>query len=451
MRPSSCGESGIFQLFIAGGLAVIVTGLIACDGDSPLADVEHPAHIASAACPLKTPRDWQEFLERVSDDEHWVKTCSDERNCGETLGAFASSVQTQVLDVLDSCGEDWTINPAILACTENLRRYVPTWMQQHGNSYGFRQDNHSYFAAQTAADEPQGMMEPPAALVAALSDRQRIEQVARSNGWPFLIHDSCLGGVRAFVVIPDALDRFDQWMLVGLGADESVQSPATVSFVAVQKKDAQGRRLAKVRLHFRDYLATTANGPWRLTLPEALDGKCYSCHVSGVRQLLTARGSITESAPVFGEARYGQADDPEFGMTRLASLNDRLASYGLNDWDGAIEPADHGPQLGSALGCTTCHNGTTRGPLTASTSEGTLRLKMIKQLSMRSPLGGHSVPDLDAIALLERDATGNPPLSTEEAAALERARAEHESDYQSFMAERFPAWHAWLLSTRCDQ
>lgn len=432
-------------------LLALAIGLGACsDGVSPT-EADRSPHVASSSCPLHTPLEWQDFIERISDDENWVKTCSDEISCVERVGDSSSRVQTDVVDVLDSCVDDWTVNPAIRACTENLRRYVPTWLQQHGASHGFRQDNRSYLAAQTAAGEPEGMMDPPAALVAALSDRQSIEDAARSNGWPFLTHDSCLGGVRTFVMIPDALDRFDQWLLVGLGEDDSVLSPSPVSFIAVQKMDARGQYLPTIRLHFRDYMASTADGPWKLSLPESLEGKCYSCHASGVRQLLTARGSITASTPVLGEPGYGEPVDPDFGMTRLASFNEQLALYGLNDWNGTIEPADHGPQLGGDLGCTTCHNGRMRGPLTVSTSEGTLRQKMVEQLSMRSPLHGQSVPDLEAMELLERETTGTSPLSTEEIAALERARAQHEADYEMLMAERFPAWRAWLLDVRCDR
>jgi hypothetical protein len=250
-------------------------------------------------------------------------------------------------------------------------------------------------------------------------------------------------------MIPDAQDRFDQWVLVGLDADESVTSPATVSFIAVQKKDLAGRPLSRVRVHFRDYMASTANGPWQLSLPESLDGKCYSCHASGVRQLLTARGSITESAPVLGEPGYGSPVDPEFGMTRLASLNERLASYGLNDWDGTLEPADHGPQLGGQLGCPTCHNGAIRGALTVSTSEGTLRQLLVERLSMRSPRNGQVVPDQQAMDLLERQQQDATSLSATEARSLDAAREQHERDYQSLVSSRFPTWRAWVLDTPC--
>jgi hypothetical protein len=410
-------------------------------------------HLASVSCPLKTPADWQRFLETTANDERWVKTCSDLDNCHDVLGAFVQHVQIDVLGVLARCTSDVAGNPPIASCTANLRRYVPAWMQQHSSdSYGFRQDNASYFAAQTGPDEPAGMMALPVELLSAFPDRAQIEATARTRGWPYLTHDSCLGGVRIFLMVGDPDDRFDQWMLVGLDAESKrVISPAIVSFIGVQIKDDQGERLARVRLHFRDYWVDGADGSWKLTLPETLSGKCYACHGSGMRLLNPARGSVADSAPVKGEEGYGQGDPvPDFGLARLVSLNQRLTSYGLPDWNGTVEPADHGPPLGRELGCTGCHDGASRGVLTVSTSEGMLGQKIVVQLSMRSTRNGQSVPDQAAMALLERDQTANPPLSPTEKIELERARIDHGSDYQSIVAERFPAWRTWLLDRRCQ-
>ena len=224
-----------------------------------------------------------------------------------------------------------------------------------------------------------------------------------------------------------------------------------MSFIGVQKKDAHGRDLARVRLHFRDYWATETASAWRVSLPETLSGKCYACHGSGMRLLIPRRGSVAASAPVRGEEGYGQGDGgPDFGLYRLASLNQRLISYGMPDWNGTIEPADHGPPLGQKLGCSGCHNGAVRGVLTVSTSEGMLGQKIVEQLSMRSTRDGNVIPDERAMTLLERDRTGNPPLSSAERIELERARADHVADYQHFVAERFPAWRAWLLDQRCE-
>ena len=66
----------------------------------PAAELPRRPHVASASCPLKTPADWRRFLEETSADESWVRTCSDLNNCQELVGAFASHVQTDVIDVI---------------------------------------------------------------------------------------------------------------------------------------------------------------------------------------------------------------------------------------------------------------------------------------------------------------------------------------------------------------
>jgi hypothetical protein len=161
-----------------------------------------------------------------------------------------------------------------------------------------------------------------------------------------------------------------------------------------------------------------------VTLPENFGGKCYACHTSGLRQLIAG---------------------PDTG-----ALNERIRAYGLPDWNGSIDPADHGPRLGESLGCTECHNNEDRGALTVSTSEGMLWQKVVGQLAMRSPHGGAKVPDERAMALLERETTGEPPLTPDESAELERARAEHLEVYETLDAERFPAWRDWVLEVPCE-
>jgi hypothetical protein len=301
-------------------------------------------------------------------------------------------------------------------------------MSQHeGGSYGFVQGNSAYLAAQTASDKPAGMMDPPVEIVRALPDRARIEGAARTNGWPFVTHDSCFGGVRTFITVVDGDGRYDQWFLVQYGPDATVVPENSVmSFIAVQKKAANGDSLKRVRLHFRDYIAWKNQTSWQLALPETHEGKCYACHGSGMRLLLPAHASV------------------------VAELNERLASYGLPDWGGTLNPTDHGPALGERLACTTCHDGVSRGPITVSTDEGTLKRKIVDELSMRAFATGKEVPDTSAMGLLDRERTRVPPLIASENAALDRARREHATDYRTFMAERFPVWRAWMLEERCE-
>ncbi|HEX6767461.1 MAG TPA: hypothetical protein VF103_18310, partial [Polyangiaceae bacterium] len=199
------------------------------------------------------------------------------------------------------------------------------------------------------------------------------------------------------------------------------------------------------------YRATVADGATTLELPEGFGSKCYACHTSGLREFLPTRETVAESAPVLGEEGYDESDvPPDFGLERLARLNEMVGSYGLPDWAGSIDPADHGPALGDSLGCTDCHDGADRGVLTVTTGEGVLFQKMVGELSMRSTRDGHDVPDRRAMTLLEREKTGDPPLSADEAAALERSRAEHLADYDALVAERFPAFRDWALAFGCE-
>lgn len=438
----------------AAGLLLGVQGLAcsaerASDSPAPLAPLPH---VASEACPLKTPADWQTFLELAADDETWVRTCSDLEDCG-TLAAFTSHVERDLLGTFELCADDLRQNPPIALCTERLRRFAPAWLAQHStDSYGFVPSNRDYFALQTLPGVPSGMMDPPAALVAALPERADIEATARENGWPYLVHDSCLGGVRIFIVVDDPDDRFEQWMLLGLDAAlRSVGETAIFSFIAVQKRDGAGALLPRTRLHFRDYVASRPAGRWQLELPETMSGKCYACHGSGLRELVPFSGTIVASAPVRGEPNFGSADIPtDFGLRRLAEFNERISAYGPPDWGGTLIPEDHGPPLGAPLGCTTCHDGEVRGVLTVSTSEGMLGQKVVTQLAMRAHAPGIAVPDTEAMTLLEREQTGNPPLSEAEQALLSQARAEHLSDYEALVASRFPDLRAWLLENPCE-
>jgi hypothetical protein len=407
---------------------VLVTVLAACGdlGGSDEGNAPGP-YVASDSCPLKSPGEWEAFLRAIVEDENWVRTCSDLQNCDALVGAFREHVVSSILPVFEQCSADFARNPSVDHCTARLRRYVPVWLGQHvDDSYGFRQENPAYLAAHTGADMPPGMMEPPGALLEALPERATLEATARDHGWPYLTHESCLGGVRTFVNVSDPEGRFDQWMLVSLDATETrVDGDSTImSFIAVQKEDANGNALPRVRMHFRDYVATLMGDAFTLELPENFGGKCYACHTSGLRQLISS----------------AEATD----------LNERMLAYGLPDWNGTLEPTDHGPRLGESLGCTECHNGEDRGILTVSTSEGMLWQKVVGQLSMRSPRNGQRVPDEAAMALLERETTGNPPLTPDEALALEQARAEHLADYEVLVAERFPAWRAWALDVPCE-
>jgi len=401
--------------------------------------------VKASACPLHTAADWQAFLDEAASHQKWVETCEDS-TCDADYYAF---VRDHIDRVLRSCAGILSTSPRLAACTANLRRFLPSWMHQHdADSYGFNVPNKEYFREQETPDKPAGMMTPPPAIMAALPDRDRVEEAARRSGLKYLTHDSALGGYRTFVLISDPAGRWDQWMLLNLQKGQShITDDMPVSVLTVQKADAAGNPLPRVRVHFRDYFVSRrADGSFESVLSESANGKCYSCHANGVRQLIARRTPILEARPVAGEVDYAgrpiPANPPDFGYRRLMEFNKRLRSYGGADWAGQIVPENHGPALGKAQGCIGCHNGNSRGILTVSTSPAQLKQKMIDELSMP--------PEGDAVALLQRSQVHYPTaLSQKEEEDLDHAFADHDRLASEFLESRYPALKAWLLATPC--
>lgn len=434
-------------LLLLGTTVAFACGSVA--GPAPSAPTTPIAPIASvsggpeSSCLLETPEQWQQFVERYAGDARWVKTCED-KACDV---GFSQLVEQEIAGVLERCKGYLADHAPIARCTKNLRDFVPSFLAQHSSdSYGFTVDNHTYLTAQEAADRPSGMMRPPPGLVAAMPLRVDVVSAAQKNGWKYLTHDSALEGVRTFVFIPDPEGRFDQWILLNfLKKDQPAIDPGTpMSFIAVQKKDAGGRDLARVQLHFRDYNMVPSGTGFHLKLVEDRDGKCYSCHPSGVRQLIPRRTQVLEASPVKGEAGYepgGRKAPPDFAFGRLQELNARLRSYGMPDWEGRIVPQHHGPALGAALGCTSCHDGSTRGILTVSTSARQLQQKIYDELAMPPATG--------FVGLLERSQSKQATLSPEEHRSLDAAFEAHGKLDREFDASRLPELQRWLLQEPC--
>jgi hypothetical protein len=431
-------------------LSVLLTAAVtACGGQH----VSLP--VPGGDCPYHTAGEWQSFLDHWASDPRWVKTC-EEGGCDDT---FVRAVDEDVRKVFDRCADLLAQSPGLAACTGNLRRFTPGWMHQHSpDSYGFSVDNRTYFAAQEAPGEPAGMMIPPPDLVAAVPDVAKITAVCRSNGWEYLEQASCLGASRLFVLVTDPGGRFDQWILLNLyeytpgpDAAPAVDVGRTVSFLAVQKQDAGGHALPRVRLHFRDYtLAKTPDHDgYHLTLGvENNTTKCYACHPSGTRQLIPRRTPLLHAAPVRGEPGYGEVSasvstsmPAGFGLQRLAELNRRLGSYGPPDWNGLVDVPALGPAIGKESGCTRCHDGSYRGVLTVATSETQLDEKVDYELAMPPAPG--------LLDLLERSELTNPALTRAEEKLLEEAREAHRRLDEKVHAGRAPALRQWMLETQC--
>jgi len=404
-----------------------------------------PAPEDPAGCPLTTGEQWQNFLQTYADNDKWVATCEDAIPCDAD---YYKLVDTKIKSVLDRCTAFLAKDDKIAACTKNIRAFVPSWMRQHDkDSYGFTVDNATYLAAEVATDKPKGMMVPPPAIVAAIPDRAKVEEAARLNGWRYITHDSALAGTRTFIYIPDPAGRFDQWMLLNfVDGSTEVNVDTPMSFIGVQKTDADGHPLIANRLNFRDYtISKSSNGTFNVQAHPENNGKCYSCHPSGMRQLIARHTNVLEAMPVKGEADFdpaGKITPADFGFKRLTELNNIIRAYGLPDWDGKIIPENHGPALGKDQGCVGCHNGTKRGILTVSTSITQLGRKIYDQLSMPQEDG--------IIQLLERSEMKNPVLNDDEGNKLTAAFAAHDQIAADFMDSRQPVLRDWLLETACE-
>jgi hypothetical protein len=399
---------------------------------------------ASPLCPYRTPEQWDEFLQRVADNPKWVETCEDSA-CDE---AYYVYVKQTIQDTFEKCAAYIRENPAIESCTRNLRTFTPPWMRQHDiDSYGFAVDNHTYNQRQETLDLPKGMMKVPEPIVRALPDRAAVEEVARKNGWKYLSHDSALGNYRTFVIVSDPQGEFDQWLLLNLSeGDTKVAEGQPVSVLSVQKTDADGRPLNKTRVHFRDYAMARSQRGYYLSLPVENNGKCFSCHPAGMRQLIARRTPILEAKPTRGEPGYDETgalpSPPDFAYRRLIEFNQKIRSYGNPDWGEDFHPENYGPALGAAQGCTDCHDGRSRGVLTVALSHQQLEQKLYDELSMP--------PDEGLPALLERDQMKNPEVTSEEKENLEKAFLAHSKLTKEFEASRFPLLRKWFLEKNCQ-
>lgn len=407
----------------------------------PGSRAEAPA--SSEICAYKTPEEWNAFVRTAATQPDWGPTCEDSACDADTYDRVKTGIQA----VLESCRPFFAAHPQIAACTDRLRHFVPAWMRQHDeDSYGFRRNNHEYLKAQESLEEPDGMMVPPEVLVAAIPSRTKVIEAARRNGYRYLEHDSGIDDTRTFVLVPDSRGRFDQWFLLNLQPGQSlVQVHQPLSILVVQKKDAAGNVLPKVRLHFRDYTIAARGHSYHLALDETKNGKCYSCHTNGVRQLIPRITPVLEARPVRGEPGYDENGTgpvpPDFALHRLQEFNRRLRSYGNPDWRGDIEPGDFGPPLGKAQGCIDCHDGASRAALNMATSLRQLEKKVYYQLSMP--------PDNSLQRLLERNEMKNPELNAAEAAHLEKELLSQANLIRDFEKSRVPTLEKWLLGVSC--
>lgn len=187
-------------------------------------------------------------------------------------------------------------------------------------------------------------------------------------------------------------NRFDKFVQFTL-PPPSVEDPfgvnngaqQLVDFISVEKIDKQGNVLPKPILRFaqfnRDEDGTNPKPRLNYQTGQGNADTCYTCHPGGMRYLSPLPGTVTPMQ-----------------YKVLETMNERMASYKLTDWDGAIHPEYYGPPRGMTIGCGDCHNSghpghipeMRRGPLNQFTAEFHIRHKLRIDYSMsQARLKGH--------------------------------------------------------------
>src|SRR5262249_15034453 len=145
----------------------------------------------------------------------------------------------------------------------------------------------------------------------------------------------------------------------------------------VEKVDKSGTPLEKPRIHFQQFVRDDSGRNPKNRLDhrsgQGFADTCYVCHPGGMRYLSPLPGTVTPQQ-----------------YKVLETLNAKMASYKLMDWDGAIHPEYYGPPRGATVGCMDCHNNgheghvpeLRRGPLNHATDEFHIRHKLRIDYSM---------------------------------------------------------------------
>jgi hypothetical protein len=157
-----------------------------------------------------------------------------------------------------------------------------------------------------------------------------------------------------------------------------------IDMIIVQKVE-NGTPLARPKIHFRQFWR---NEEGRAPLlrdqhkgdPEVAGysddlhtgDNCYSCHPNGMRELAPAPGTLRPTiATVTGDALAGLTG-MDLAVRRIEQFNGIMKSYGAVDWNGALDPTEHGPPMGRSISCANCHNNLIPGPSTPTGSRGAI-------------------------------------------------------------------------------
>lgn len=244
---------------------------------------------------------------------------------------------------------------------------------------GFEVPDRDYLAAQ-----PKEMMALPHELADGLPDDW--EDLFQERGWLYLRYTSWSvknppndSMERLLVMVPGS--AYDQWINFTFKDPSNPSSPPErmIDMIVMQKRDSSQNIQPKI--HFRQYV-TNSRGNRPLLRTRGQLGKtenCYSCHATGMREIIPAPGSLQPVVALRGEEG---SDGVELARKRLDRLNKRMRDYGKVSWGSSLDPATYGPPLGAVVGCNRCHDGQARGILNAGADAESVRHKMVRELTM---------------------------------------------------------------------
>jgi hypothetical protein len=220
------------------------------------------------------------------------------------------------------------------------------------------------------------------------------------------------GAARILIHVPDSEEtpRFEQWIQIAI--NNSGGLGRNVDFVA--------RRLdtGPPEVSFRGYSRTSGGFVPEGGSSRSQLSKCYSCHPSGLRPIVPAPEgskaagggkaikpegtmlvgedlaeqlahvkSITSHLAVFGPTGYVVAENgPHFGPSDRAGRAEFVAAGCGKDLGKELDDARQAAIV-EQMDCETCHNGSDRGVLNASTSRITIFHKVAQNTEAPMPPG----------------------------------------------------------------
>lgn len=252
----------------------------------------------------------------------------------------------EVVAYLESCKND--IAPGKrLACLARLHQHSSRYL--NGNYFrarhlGFELDDETYLRTR-----PRDAIALPADFADGIP-KEFIRETEKAPTGAFHYVSAMNGSHRLLFRRDD--DKYARFF-VAIKTDDKdadLRKAHDMGMIAIDK------RTRPPKIHFYEY--TYKDGSYTLN---PLMGNCVGCHTSG---LLT----ITPHAGGVNEKELKAVDAMNAGIRELMK-------NGV-DWDGTYRPDLAGPVLGEKQGCTSCHDGKDRPPITLFTNRTILQAKL---------------------------------------------------------------------------